>query len=52
MKFTRFLIALGFFGLLLGSCTHHSSCPAYSDNNGDSINEGVTEVMVLEDKNV
>ncbi|MCB9194961.1 MAG: hypothetical protein H6598_01940 [Flavobacteriales bacterium] len=41
MKFSRLVIALGFLGMAFASCTHHSSCPAYSDNGIDSINNGI-----------
>lgn len=50
MKFSRFLLALGFIGLLATSCSHHTSCPAYSSNDGvDSQPEVETN---LQEENV
>lgn len=49
MKFTRFLVALGFFTMLASSCSKHS-CPAYSS---DTMQEQNTEtVLTIEEANV
>lgn len=50
MKLSRFVIALGFFTLVFSSCTHHSSCPAYSSD--DSVDTDVESVMDIDEKNV
>lgn len=50
MKFSKFVIALGFFALLGSSCTRHSSCPAYSSQETD--NTEVESVFDLEESNV
>lgn len=50
MKFSKFVIALGFFALLASSCTHHSSCPAYSSQDVD--NDNLENVLDIEETNV
>lgn len=50
MKFSKFVIALGFFSLLGSSCTRHSSCPAYSSHEVDEVE--VEADMKIEESNV
>lgn len=50
MKFSKLIIALGFFALLGSSCSHHSSCPAYNSQNVDEVE--TESVMTIEESNV
>lgn len=44
MKFSKLLFVLGFFALLGSSCSHGTSCPAYSSHDNDSESEVVTDI--------